>query len=218
MSRLCCLAAALALAAAPASAQDSAPAPAQDLAGLWAARKYFVPEVRGRLIIARTASGLSADIAGRIAPVTRNGPEVAFDLPGNQGAFSGRFEGPGVIRGHWIRPPSAISYGRSASPVVLTALGRDRWAGLVDPGEEQFSFYIFAKPRTDGSYAAVLRNPEFDLGNQRGVRRLVRDGDAVRLMVARGDSAEQSLAAGRIEPDGFSLFFPGRGGSYDFAR
>src|SRR6185369_4138806 len=82
------------------------------------------------------------------------------------------------------------------------------------------SFYIFARKNADGSYAAVLRNPEFDLGNQRGVRRLVREGDAVQLMAGRGDAPERALAAGHIEPDmnGFSMTFPGRGGTYDFAR
>jgi CubicO group peptidase (beta-lactamase class C family) len=65
----------------------------------------------------------------------------------------------------------------------------------------------------------VLRNPEFDLGNQQGVNRLVREGDGLRLMGKRGDSVRE-VAAGRMLPenDGFSLFFGGRGGTYDFHR
>jgi len=215
--RLCC--AALALLPLGASAQTPPPSLA-DLGGLWAAKKWFGPEVRGRLIIERVDGGLRADISGRGAPVSRNGPELSFDLPGDGGSFTGRFEGSKVIRGHWIRGRTALSYGRSASPVVLAAIDRDRWAGMVDPGDEEFSFYIFARRAADGSYAAVLRNPEFDLGNQRGARRLVRDGDTVRLMAGRSGAAEQVLADGRLEPgaDGFSLNFQGRGGTYDFAR
>ena len=212
-----------ALSAGAANGQDTSP-PAgkalQDLTGLWSAKKFFGPEVRGQLLIARTSGGLRADIAGRGAPVARSGQELSFDLPGDEGGFSGHLDKDGIIRGHWIRPPTALSYGRAASPVELKPIGDGRWAGTVDPGDEEFSFYIFANRTADGSYDAILRNPEFDLGNQRGVRKLVRDGDAVRLMAGRGNAADQTLAAGAIQPDmdGFSLTFPGRGGTYDFKR
>ena len=212
---------ALLLAPGTASAQQAQSSTAlQDLTGLWKAKKFFGPEVRGTLIIERTDQGLRADIAGRDAPVTQKGDELSFDLPGDAGAFTGQLERGSVIRGHWIRPPSPISFGRSASPVELHSIGPHSWAGTVDPGEEEFAFYIFAQRRADGSYAAVLRNPDFDLGNQQGVRALVRDGDALRLMAARGSGPEQALASGRAQPDmdGFSLTFPNRGGSYDFRR
>lgn len=223
MIRLWCFAAVLALCAAPAAGQTAgqgAARPLQDLSGLWGAKKFFGPEVHGRLIIELTSRGLRADIAGHDAPVAQKGQELSFELPGGQGAFSGRFEGRGTIRGHWIRGATPLSYGRAGSPVVLKAAGQGRWSGTVDPGEEEFSFYIFARPNADGSYATVLRNPEFDLGNQRGVRRLVRSGDDVSLMAARGDAPERALATGRIEPgmESFSLTFPSRGGTYDFTR
>src|SRR5205085_8395069 len=133
------------------------------------------------------SSGLRADIAGREAPVTRKGEELSFAFPGEGGSFSGSFEGRGLIRGHWTGGRTAISYGRAATPVVLKALGPGRWSGIVDPGEEEFSFYIHAQWAADGSYAAVLRNPEFDLGNQQKVSRLVRAGDALELVGTRGD-------------------------------
>jgi len=192
----------------------------QDLSGLWGAKKRFGPDVKGQLVIERGTDGLHAEIAGRYAQVTEKGAEVGFELVGDQGRFSGRFEGTGLIRGHWIRPPTALSYGRAASPVVLRSIGAARWAGIVDPGEDDFSFYIFSHRAADGTYDAVLRNPEFDLGNQQGARRLVREGDAVSLMAKRGDAPERVLSAGVIQPDldGFSLTFPGRGGTYDFNR
>lgn len=204
---------------APAAAAEQAAAPAA-LSGLWAAKKWFGPEVRGQLLIERTSSALRADIAGRAAAVAQKGQELSFDLPGDDGGFRGRFEGPRTIRGHWLRGPTALSYGRSASPVVLNAIAPGRWSGTVDPGEDEFSFYMFARPKADGTYAAVLRNPEFDLGNQQGVRALVRDGEVVRLIAARPNAAERTLATGRVEPDtdGFSLMFPNRGGTYDFRR
>jgi CubicO group peptidase (beta-lactamase class C family) len=219
MKRSLCLAAIMVLSS-PSAGQAPAAAPAtQDLSGLWGAKKWFGPDVRGQLIIERSSRGFRAEIAGRQAAVTNTGRELSFELPADEGRFSGRFEGVGLIRGHWVRGLTPISYGRNASPVVLRAIGPNRWAGTVDPGEEEFSFYIFAKRAADGSYTAVLRNPEFDLGNQRGVRRLVRDGDSVRLMAARGNAAEAPLATGRIDADGLSLTFPAvRGGTYDFTR
>ena len=212
--RLRCLVAIAVLSAAPVAGQEQAAAPAlQDLTGLWGAKKWFGPEVRGRLILERTNRGLVADVAGRHVPVSEKGAELSFALPDDRGAFSGRFEGTDVVRGQWV-------YKGNASPVVLNAFGAARWAGTVDPAEDVFSFYIFAKRAADGSYAAVLRNPEFDLGNQQGARRLVREGDVVRLLAGRGDAPDRELAAGRIEPamSGFSLTFTGRGGTYDFAR
>jgi len=192
----------------------------QDLSGLWAAKKWFGPDVRGLLVIDRRTDGLHAEIAGRYAAVSQKGSELAFDLAGDQGRFSGRLEKAGAIRGHWIRPPTQLSYGYAASPVLLEPIGPGRWAGMVDPGEDEFSFYIFARRAGDGSYDAVLRNPEFDLGNQQGVRKLVRDADALRLVAARPNQAERVLSTGMIqrEPDGFSLTFAGRGGTYDFKR
>src|SRR3954469_20947198 len=96
---------------APILAQDStaaAGARTADLSGLWSAKKWFGPDVRGRLIIERTGYGLRADIAGREAPVTQKGQELTFELPGKEGSFSGRVEGP-LIRGLWLRQdrPSA---------------------------------------------------------------------------------------------------------------
>ena len=221
MTRLWLLAAALAVLPAP-SASQSAPEPKslQDLSGLWAAKKWFGPEVRGTLIVIQTPAGLRAEIGGHYANVTRSGREVAFELAGDRGRFSGTLDSDGAIRGHWVRPATALSWGRAESPVVLKPIGPGRWWGVVDPGSEEFSFYIFAKRAANGTYDAILRNPEFDLGNQRGVRRLVRDGDTVKLLVGRGDAKDQVLSSGPIQPDleGFSLTFAGRGGVYDFHR
>jgi|KBSMisStaDraftv2_1062788.scaffolds.fasta_scaffold48053_2 CubicO group peptidase (beta-lactamase class C family) len=191
-----------------------------DLSGLWHAKKWYLPEARGELVIERTGAGLHAEIAGHYATLSERGRELTFKLAGDRGEFSGHLDPDGAIRGNWIRPATAISYGRAASPVLLKPVGKDRWSGLVDPGEEEFSFYIIAHRTTGDTYDAVLRNPEFDLGNQQGVNTLVREGDAVRLIAKRGDGPERSLASGRIQPDmeGFSLTFPNRGGTYDFSR
>ena len=221
MTRFWLLGAVVAVLSAP-SVSQPAPEPKslQDLSGLWAAKKWFGPEVRGQLVIMQTPDGLRAEIAGRYAPVTKTGGEIAFQLAGDEGRFSGTLDDDGAIRGHWVRPPTALSWGRAESPVVLKSIGPGRWSGTVEPGSEEFSFYIFAKRAADGTYDAILRNPEFDLGNQRGVRRLVRQGDRVKLLAGRGSAEDRVLSSGYIEPDleGFSLTFAGRGGTYDCHR
>src|SRR5919112_5519095 len=125
LSQLCIV---LLAGSAPVTAQDTstprAGADTADLSGLWSAKKWFGPDVQGELIIERTSHGLLADIAGREAPVTQKGRELTFELPGREGGFSGRFEGPGLIRGHWLRKD-----GPSASPVRLKADGSGKWLG-----------------------------------------------------------------------------------------
>jgi CubicO group peptidase (beta-lactamase class C family) len=192
----------------------------RDLSGLWGAKKHFGPDVRGQLIVRRTPEGFAADIAGRSAPVSNYGDELAFELPGHEGHFSGRLEGKDLVRGLWERPGTPLNNRATVSPVVLKKISADVWAGQLEPLADDFSFYLFAKARADGSYDVVLRNPELDLGNQRGVNRLVRSGDALQLMASRGKAPEELLASGQMEPEmeGFSITFPGRGGTYDFAR
>ena len=63
------------------SSAPAAAASTADLSGLWSAKKWFGPDVRGPLIIERTSNGLRADIAGREAPVTQEGQGLSFALP-----------------------------------------------------------------------------------------------------------------------------------------
>ncbi|MEP6801970.1 MAG: serine hydrolase [Acidobacteriota bacterium] len=150
--------------------------------------------------------------------------ELQFALPGGEGTFRGRLGGNGIIRGHWLRPGTAVNSLQngapvSASPVVLTPDGANRWRGRVDPSEDTFTFYLLLQKRDDGSLRALLRNPEFDLGTQQGVERLTRDGNALKLKgVRRG--REQDVASGTYDHDNdvISLVFPSRGGTYDFMR
>ena len=146
MCALSLLCIALLAGSAPLLAQNSsastAGASTADLSGLWSAKKWFGPEVRGELIIERTSHGLLADIAGREALVTQKGQQLTFELPGKEGSFSGRLEGPGLIHGLWLRQD-----GPSASPVTLKADKSGKWLGTVDPGEDEFSFYLFARRR-----------------------------------------------------------------------
>lgn len=197
----------------------AAAAQTQALAGLWKAERRFGPDVEGPLVIARAGGGYRADLAGEALPVRVEGRTLSFDLPGGRGRFEGRFEGRSLIRGHWVRPGTPANPPLGL-PVLLRAAGPDRWAGDLRPPLDSFTIYLLLRARPDGSFDAVLRNPERDFGTQIGAQRLVREGDTLRLMGRRGDAPERVLAAGRFDPENqvFSMSFPGRGGTYDFAR
>ena len=218
------LALALLLAAAAAlgpNLGDATTAPEADvLDGLWAAKRRFGPDARGPLLVRRSGDGHVAELVGRLVPIRSRPPEVSFELPDGQGAFHGRFEDAGRIRGRWIRPGTPVNNGRSASPLLLEPDGPDRWRGLVAPTKDDFTFYLLARRRPDGSLGVVLRNPERDFGSQIGAERLVREGEALVLMGRRGGAPERELARGAYdaERDVMTLTFRNRGGSYDFVR
>lgn len=203
-----------------AAAQTSQSADLQDLSGLWAAKRRFGPDVRGLIILERTSNGMQVDVAGRTAPVDLHGKQIAFKLAGGEGQFSGQFQNAGLIHGLWQRPGTLVNFRPTLSPVTLTAIAPGRWVGQLQPLTDDFSYYIFAKRTTDGSYDVALRNPEFDVGNQWGVKKLVRSGDNLQLLGSRGNAPLRLLASGQMQPDlnGFSITFAQRGGSYDFTR
>jgi CubicO group peptidase (beta-lactamase class C family) len=197
---------------------------AEDLAGLWKAKKRFGPDARGTLVLVRRGRNYTADMEGRIVPVTAADGALTFTLPNRQGKFRGKLDGKGRIAGDWYRPASELSSFPNggpvgASPVMLNPDGPNRWRGIVDPIEETFTFYLLLQPQSDGSFHALLRNPEFDLGTQQGVDRLTRDGNALKLMGKRGGK-ENEVARGQYdaEREAITLVFPSRGGSYDFVR
>lgn len=197
---------------------------ANELSGLWKAKKWFGPDVQGTLVLQHSGNVYTADLGGRILPVSAANGELTLTLPNGEGTFRGKLDGKGRIAGHWYRPGTPVNGSQNGAPVVaflvvLQPDGPNRWRGDVDSSQDTFTFYLLLESQPDGSFRAVLRNPEFDLGTRQGVERLTRDGNAVKLMGKRGGK-EQEVAAGTYdaENDVIALAFPGRGGSYDFRR
>jgi len=193
---------------------------ADDLAGLWKAKKWFGPEARGTLVLQRNGGTWIADMAGRTLPATNTNGEISFTLA-NGGIFRGKLDDQGTIRGLWWRfGKNKTTTAVATSPVVLKPDGTNLWRGTVDPGEDAFTLYLLLQAQADGSYHALLGNPEFDLGTQQGVERLARDGEKLTLAGKNGGGKEQDVATGTYDAEAkvITLIFPGRGGSYDFAR
>ncbi|HVG09055.1 MAG TPA: serine hydrolase [Thermoanaerobaculia bacterium] len=198
-------------------------APVDELEGLWKAKRRFGPDARGLLVLQRNDAGYSAEMVGRIVPVRSEKGELSFDLPNGEGGFRGRQQADGTVAGHWY-PPNGMAQnagGRFVSPVRLKPDGPNRWSGQVVPFDDAFTFYLLARKRPDGTMGVFLRNPERDFGAWLGVDRLVRDGNIVKLIGKRpGQNEEGEAASGTYDAESevITLFFPNRGGSYDFRR
>lgn len=197
------------------------PASANELEGLWKAKRWFGPFARGPLVIQRTGEAYTAEMIGRTLPIRVERSELSFDLPNGQGSFRGKLQAGGTILGQWYPPNAVAMVFKYASPVQLKPDGPNRWSGQVVPFEDVFTFYLMLRKRPDGSLSAFLRNPERDHGAQIGAERLTLDGNVVKLLGKRvGQKEERELASGTYDADNevITLTFPYRGGTYDFHR
>ena len=189
-----------------------------DLVGLWEAKRHFDPEVRGTLTLVPRAGGVAADIAGFSVPVKVAGSSYAFELPGALGSFRGKANASGQeIRGFWIQPPSATSGMPSATPLTLRRAG-DSWRGEATPLEQPFTYYLPVTRAAGGSLATYLRNPERNVGIFTQVTGIEVKGERVQLVGKRGRDERAMLFEGPLDPGGFAIAFPGRGGQYQFTK
>jgi CubicO group peptidase (beta-lactamase class C family) len=205
-----------------ATSASADPESANELAGLWQAKRRFGPDVRGMLLVAQNGNEWQAEIAGRKVPVKVTGNALSFQLDGKEGEFRGTFDGTrALIVGHWIQQVRVEGGMPFASPVTLAKSGRNEWRGEVIPAEDTMTFYLMVHERDDGSVGAFLRNPERNLGRIRyRVNTIERDQDTLRLLADADDSGKRSVVTeGRYRKDPETLtFFFDFGGSYDFTR
>lgn len=220
-SALALMTLAIVLVALQRTAADASPA---DLSGLWMAKHIDnTADISGPLLIQRVAGGWRAQISGQSAPVTFDGKAVSFALPAKKGSFTGRIEpGNTSIFGHW-RQSATVDAGAYAFPVTLRRDGPDLWRGTVVSLADPMAFYLVIKPgsASGATTAAYLINPERDLGWMWDVDRLESDGNSVKLLASEtGRRKGQVQADGiyRDQDDVLSIYFSGRGGTYDFTR
>ena len=194
---------------------------AAELEGLWMARRRFGPDEHGTLLVRRTPRGWIADFLGRTLPVQQQNGVIFFALPNGRGSFRARLTRDGALSsGQWFQPSSAVEPG-FGSNVLFRPDGRGRWRGEVQPWAHRFTLYLMVRRRPDGTMSAFIRNPERNIGLNLGVERLEREGDSVRLIGKRlGRPSEEVVMSGTYDPSRglIRLYFPERGGSYDFQR
>jgi CubicO group peptidase (beta-lactamase class C family) len=191
------------------------------LVGLWRARRFFGPEIRGPLTIERDGEAWRAEIAGRAAMATLRADRYSFELPDGEGAFRGRRVKDRIV-GHWIQPRTVSGGGYPfATPVTLLPQGAGRWRGQVAPLDDAMTLYLSIRLGADGRLEAFLRNPERNIGRYQPVDRVTLEGRAVKLLGRRSkEDPETTTAEGTYdgENDTLSIFVPSRGGTYDFRR
>ncbi len=204
---------------------------AQDttLVGLWQSKRWFGPELRGELRITHSGDRWQVSIGSRTAQVRVAHDSVSFELP-SAAKFKGHIIRNGAsIIGQWIEPARRI-----ATPIVLASCGSGCYSGVVQPYDEEFTFYMEVKPRANGQLGAFLRNPERNQGRFIGLDHLVRRGDTVYLRDKRDTTIERGLLREgelsvrlrfathdfeKVPADSFTYFYP-RGfptGSYTYA-
>jgi CubicO group peptidase (beta-lactamase class C family) len=218
MRRLC--AGLLALAVAASTMASGAEIRDESLVGLWEAKRFFGPEVRGELVLVPRHGAVVAEIAGFSAPVeVARGGEYSFELPDGRGSFRGKVAASGgEIAGFWIQPASPLSGLPYSSPVKLRKVG-DTWRGEVIPLDHVYHVYLPVTRAADGSLATYLRNPERNDGIFWQVTALQRSDDRILLVGnRRGRTERTTLLEGRGGATGFTIPFPERGGTYAFSK
>ena len=109
-----------------------------------------------------------------------------------------------------MQPPGAIGPPQTyATPVALTAQGRDAWRGEVRPLASSLTLYLKVFRDTDGAIVAALRNPEANLNGGRTQFLVSLEGDAVRL-TTRPAEGQRSITLDAQMADGDHLhIWPG---------
>ena len=193
-------------------------AEARELAGLWAAKLRFGPDIKGTLLIEHSKDGWRAEIDGLSAAAGDDDHAIVFELPDGHGGFRGQLDSSRTrIIGHWIQF-MATSGGHNASPVTLERIGKsERWQGVIDPLDDELTMYLKVEAAADGSTHAFLKNPERNIGFFARVATLERNAQTVRLRAQRTAKGERELLSEGVFVDDV-LSLPLRGGTYDFER
>ena len=185
-----------------------AAAPANDLAGLWEAKRRFGPDARGAIVLRQQETAWTADFHGRVTPLREERGLLTFAIP--EGSLRARLEKDG-IHGHWTQSRRVTDGGILVTPVHLAPDGAGRWRGEIAPAEDAFTFYLMIGK----SGQAFLRNPERNATIFWGVNRFARDGRAVKLL--RNDEVVLEGTYDQ-ERDAITLTIANRGGTFDFQR
>jgi CubicO group peptidase (beta-lactamase class C family) len=191
-----------------------------DLAGLWRAKRTFDPGLHGTLTVERRHDGWCADLAG-FSVVVALSDTFVLDFPDDRGALRAIYDPKEQsLEGFWVQPAPVQIGGRVASPVRFEKKGPGLWRGAVVPRASELTMYLRIDRREDGSLGAFLRNPDRNLGIFYNLDRIEADGDSLRF-IGRffRNTEERVLLEGTLRGDDtFSVYFPGRGRTYDFER
>lgn len=128
-----------------AGSADTAPpaASADELAGLWKAKRWFGPFARGPLVLRKTGETYTADMAGRTTPARLDGREQSFELPNGQGSFRGKLQAGGA-------GGQAVLVIPELDLVVATFAGNYSSKGTTHTSQNLIARYILPAVREPG--------------------------------------------------------------------
>jgi CubicO group peptidase (beta-lactamase class C family) len=190
---------------------------AAELQGLWGARLWFGPDVRGMLVLRQTDRGWRADISGFSIPVRVEQEKFSFALPDEKGEFRGTRNGQEIF-GQWIQPITQFNGSTLATPVTLSADGPSLWRGNVTVMDDVFTWYLPVTPNPDGTMAAYLRNPERNQGVFLSISKIELEGQAIRFLGKRNKDAPETVTLqGQYKRDD-EIIVALRGGTFHFTK
>jgi CubicO group peptidase (beta-lactamase class C family) len=193
----------------------------RDLAGLWECSRSFGPQLRGPIVIDRTADGWSADLKGRIFPGKPAHGRIEFDFGDGQ-MFRMQPKGEdGIIKGWWTQARSPLHGYSFITPVDLRAEGKDRLSGEIRPLEDRITFYMPITINEDGKATTYLRSPERNAGRMLKVERVEFTNGEVRLLgFPFGSKEEEIVGRGTVdfENDLMSIYVQRVAQGYEFQR
>jgi len=183
--------------------------PSHDLVGVWSSERSFGPRIDGSAIVLRRSGDTWIAHIG-FEDLKSSGSQSAVTFTFSDGELRIRSRA-GSLVGQWIQPPTITTGYRFATPVVLTQSGDGMWLGRVHPIADIQHFYLFIRSASEGTLDAFIRNPESNVGARISTRRVVVDGNTVRL---RKEGSRDLV--GRVNDQGGSLTFHFDGYPDDF--
>lgn len=145
------------------------------LIGLWGSETTFGPQVRGPIVVERSASAWTMRVGGFEAA----GATPHIVLPGGQGELRARLDGT-TLRGFWIQPRGNL--GQFATPVAFTRVRPGAWRGTVTPLEDRLSLYLNITKGADGSLRGSFHNPEVNWNGRAAWFRVEPKDDALHFV------------------------------------
>lgn len=187
------------------------------LAGIWGGEAALGPHVRGRLVVARTGGSWHASIGAAGATVATTGKRITVDLADSQGQFRGRIVDAGkTIVGQWVQAPLDHVWGPAyATPVVLRSFGPNMWSGDIRPLDDAEAIDLRIAHDSAGSFTALVRNPERNLGRYLGRMRVFCRDRSIALVRDAGDTVWAVL---QPRQDVLSLYLPTERATFDLTK
>ncbi|HEX7518496.1 MAG TPA: serine hydrolase [Chthoniobacterales bacterium] len=143
------------------------------LSGLWVGEEIVAAAVHGEVTIDGQRPEWRSVVAGVEAKADPGSDPVyhVFRFPADTGELRVHsLASTKKLAAFWIQPANAVNNNRYATPIKVSAVGENRWQGVVRPLASRLSLFLSIQETPDGSMLAVIRNPEANLFRRNSYR------------------------------------------------